>query len=326
MNARRILGNLALLVVSAGMALLLCEFVSRLILNPADYLSVEMVHDDILGAVLPSSVAKGFDNWGFRNREVPQTSDIVAIGDSHTYGNAAKMDESWPKVLERLTGRHVYNMGMGGYGPNQYFYLLKTKALRLKPRLVLCGLYLGDDFENAFTITYGLDHWAYLRELPLQNVNPDIWETPTKPGWGKTLRVWLSQRSVMYQLAFHMSLLGRLQGEIQIKNASQFDKSAASLIVPEKNILEAFRPRGMLSRLDQESPRVREGMRITFELLKEMNDICHQDSAEFLVVIIPTKEMVFSSYLEHNPQVSSAMSSTNSWPTSAWRWRRLFSF
>ena len=45
-------------------------------------------------------------------------------------------------------------------------------------------------------------------------------------------------------------------------------------------------------------------MRITFKLLKEMNDICHQNHVQFLVVVIPTKEMVFSSYLEHNPQVS----------------------
>src|SRR5580700_1175979 len=150
-RATMLIANLALLAVSAGIGLLLCEFVSRLILNPADYLSVELVQNDILGAVLPSSAAKGFDKWGFRNREVPITSDIVAIGDSHTYGNTATMEESWPKVLERLTGRHVYNMGMGGYGPNQYFYLLKDRALRLKPRAIICGLYMGDDFENAFT-------------------------------------------------------------------------------------------------------------------------------------------------------------------------------
>ena len=29
------------------------------------------------------------------------------------------MDDSWPYVLGRLTGRQVYNMGFGGYGPNQ---------------------------------------------------------------------------------------------------------------------------------------------------------------------------------------------------------------
>src|SRR5262249_32881213 len=138
--------------ISSAMGLLLSEGGLRLILNPADYLPVRVVEDDILGArVLPRS--SGFDEWGFRNPNVPHSVDIVAIGDSHTYGNNAKMIDSWPYVVGRITGHSVYNLGLGGYGPNQYFHLLKTHAVQLKPRWVLCGLYLGDDFENAFLIT-----------------------------------------------------------------------------------------------------------------------------------------------------------------------------
>jgi hypothetical protein len=29
------------------------------------------------------------------------------------------MNEAWPKVLARLTGKNVYNLAMSGYGPNQ---------------------------------------------------------------------------------------------------------------------------------------------------------------------------------------------------------------
>ena len=67
-----------------------------------------MVRDDILGGV-PSAdaAASGFDRWGFRNHDVPERSDIVAIGDSHTYGNTATMEDSWPYVLGRLSGRQV---------------------------------------------------------------------------------------------------------------------------------------------------------------------------------------------------------------------------
>jgi hypothetical protein len=216
------------------------------------------------------------------------------------------MEDSWPFVLGGLTGRHVYNMAMGGYGPNQYFYLSKTKALRLKPRTIIWGLYMGDDFENAFSITYGLNHWSYLRKLPAQSVNFDIWKTDTPPSvsWQKNARVWMSRHSVIYQLLVHAAWGGRLQGEVQIRNASQlYPGLATSVIVPDKNILEAFRPESMLSRLDQEDPNVREGMRLTFELLHEMNDICQQNHIRFLVVVIPTKEMVFSDYLEHKPEL-----------------------
>jgi len=302
MKIRRTLANLSLLVATTGIALLLTEFGARLILNPSDYLGVEMVRDDVLGAV-PSATAKaGFDAWGFRNREVPKTADIVAVGDSHTFGNTAKMDESWPYVLGRLSGRQVYNMGMGGYGPNQYFHLSNSKALSLKPNMIVWGLYMGDDFQNAFAITYGLPYWESLRELPSQNVNADIWDPPApKPSWLKKVRVWLSGHSVIYQLVFHASPGGRLQGEAQIRNAAQlYPGAATSLAVPEKNILEAFRPNSMLSRLDQDNQDIREGMRITFKLIKEMNETCQQHHIRFLVVVIPIKEEVFSDYLEHN--------------------------
>jgi lysophospholipase L1-like esterase len=45
-------------------------------------------------------------------------------------------------------------------------------------------------------------------------------------------------------------------------------------------------------------------MRITLKLLEEMNEMCHGHNAQFLVVIIPTKEMVFGEYLEHNRNIA----------------------
>src|SRR5262249_32842455 len=63
------------------------------------------------------------DAKGFRNRGVPDTTDIVAIGDSHTYGKGVALDQAWPRVLEKLTLCRVYSMALGGYGPLQYAVL-----------------------------------------------------------------------------------------------------------------------------------------------------------------------------------------------------------
>lgn len=296
---KRAFGNLALLLASSLLALLLCELGCRLFLNPADYLSQDPVPDPILGAVLKAH-GSGYDAWGFRNPKVPSSVDIVAIGDSHTFGNTAKMDESWPYVLGRLTGKSVYNLALGGYGPNQYYYLLKTKALTLKPKMIICGLYMGDDFENAFRVTYGLDYWSYLRELPGTAVDYDIWEHEAGPTWHKRIRIWLSRHSIVYKLVFHGGLLGRLKGDVQIENASRLYDSATALIVKDKNICEAFLPKGILGRIDQDSVGVQEGMRITFKLLGEMDRICRANNIAFVVAVIPTKETVFADYLEHD--------------------------
>ena len=302
---RKIVLNLVVLLVTAGVALLLCEGAARLVLNPADYLGVGLVHDPILGAVPAPTAKAGFDAWGFRNRAVPSSADIVAVGDSHTFGNTARMEDAWPYVLGQLTGHSIYNLGMGGYGPNQYFYLTNTRALTLKPKMIIWGLYMGDDFDNAYSITYALDHWAYLRQLPAQKADADIWGTAAAPPpWHKRIRIWLSEHSVVYQLLFHASFGGRIQGEMQIRKAADlYPGVATSISVPDKNILEAFRPQGMLKGLDQNSPTVREGMRITFELIRQMNSICEQNHIQFVVVVIPIKEAVFDDYLEQDPKL-----------------------
>src|SRR5262249_4433868 len=49
----------------------------------------------------------GNDSWGFRNSKVPDHCDVLAIGDSLTYGLAATPDKTWPRQLEVITGKSV---------------------------------------------------------------------------------------------------------------------------------------------------------------------------------------------------------------------------
>jgi hypothetical protein len=279
------------------MGLVACEMMSRLFLDPGDYLSVRTVEDQILGIrVTPGS--PGFDGWGFRNKTVPSSVDIVAIGDSHTYGNNATMADSWPYVVAQVTGLSVYNLGLGGYGPNQYFYLLRERALSLKPRWVLCAIYMGDDFENAFLMTYGKPYWSFLTQGEWAGVQANIWEAPsTKGGWDQSLRNWLSQNSVVYRLVVHGPILGPLKGTMQVNAAARERQSTTALLVPDVGIQEAFRPTGIRDRLDQRNAAVREGMRITFDLLKRMDEVSRDQGVRFGVMIIPTKETVFAEYL-----------------------------
>lgn len=299
---RRLLGTI-ILCLSGVLALLLCEALARVVLNPADFLSPQTVPDAILGiAIAPHS--SGFDKWGFRNSGVPDMADVVAIGDSHTYGNTAKMDDAWPAVVARATQWQVYNLGLGGYGPNQYYQLLMTKGLALHPRWVVCGIYMGDDFENAFMITYGLDHWSSLRLGQWTNINYDIWGNAAPPVWGADVRNWLSAHSMVYRLTVHSPFFGTFKEAIRFDQvSSKTEPLTTALIIEEHNIREAFRPIGMAERLDKTSAPVREGMRITFHLLTEMNQACIKAGCRFLTVIIPTKETVFAEHIIKKPQL-----------------------
>jgi len=303
MRIKRAIANGVVLLVSLTIGLLLCEAGARLFLNPADYLSATTVRDEILGIRVPPGTA-GFDEWGFRNRRVPSAAEIVAIGDSHTYGNNAAMSESWPYVVGSVTGRSVYNLSLGGYGPNQYYHLLKTHAVKLKPHWVFCGLYMGDDFENAFLMTYGRDYWSFLREGRWGGVDADIWQVADSASWHEGVRVWFSRKSIIYRLVVHGPVLGRLKGALQIRQASRGeDRSTTSLIVARAGIQEAFRPIAIRDRLNQSNAAVREGMRITFELLTLMDKTCHVTGCQLVVVLIPTKETVFADYLLRNPEM-----------------------
>ena len=298
------MGNVILVAVSLAVAVLLSEAGARLFLNPADYLSATTVEDEILGIRIAPGAA-GFDAWGFRNRSVPSTARIVAIGDSHTYGNNARMADSWPSVLGSVTGWTVYNLGLGGYGPNQYYHLLMTRALKLKPRWIVCGLYMGDDFENAFLMSYGRDHWASLRRERWGEVDADIWEASDPvSSWHGRARTWLSRNSVIYRLVVHGPVLGSLKAAVQIRRGGRGqDPSTASIRISETGVEEAFRPLGIRDRLDQNSAAVREGMRVTFELLGRMDKACHEHGCQLVVVLIPTKESVFAERLSRDPQM-----------------------
>lgn len=104
----------------------------------------------------------GHDKNGFRNASIPDTASVVAIGDSQTYGENANMEESWPYVFSKLSGKDVYQMAFGGYGPPQYSYLF-DKALEFHPDLVVIATFPCNDLRDAADDVYFGEYWKELR-------------------------------------------------------------------------------------------------------------------------------------------------------------------
>ena len=291
---RDFISNSILFLLTIFISLLLSEFVVRQFFHPVDYLQPILEDDPILShRISPNS--GGHDDWGFRNYERPSRVDIVAIGDSQTYGVSARSHQSWPAHLSKISELSTYNMALGGYGPLQYLHLLKSKALELKPKTVIVGLYFGNDFLDSYNRAYSVAQWAHYR-----NTEVTVPETPQndvviRPKNGRFLgsfRNWMAGKSVIYRLVTQSALGDKVRDEELVSGNQDlvdlnFDK-----------IRQTFTPNLRLKTVNLESPAVREGVRISKIAISEMKAICASRNIELLVVLIPTKELVYSELIE----------------------------
>lgn len=95
----------------------------------------------------PEKIAINADGFRGNPFEISNTSrpTILLIGDSFTWGSAAKpLSRSFADLLD-LAGYHVYNGGIPGTDPQQYALIAKKYTPLLKPDVVAVCLYLGND-------------------------------------------------------------------------------------------------------------------------------------------------------------------------------------
>lgn len=112
------------------------------------------VDDPTLGYVpRPNSSGARFsiDAEGFRRSPAPPAKDataeggiILAVGDSFTFGEEVKDDETWPAYLQALLGRRVVNAGVSGYGLDQIVLRAERIVPGLHPSRIVVG-FIADD-------------------------------------------------------------------------------------------------------------------------------------------------------------------------------------
>jgi hypothetical protein len=91
------------------------------------------------------------DGYGFRNNwPWPKTAQFIALGDSVTFGQGVGDQQSWPAILaQSFPKSRVINLGLIGAGPQQYLRVYETFGLNLRPKVVLVGFFMGNDFWDA---------------------------------------------------------------------------------------------------------------------------------------------------------------------------------
>jgi lysophospholipase L1-like esterase len=283
------LAAFALVSLSTGLALLLGEGLVRTVLDPVNYLAVDPVADSVLRVRL-QPYAGGHDAWGFRNSEVPDSADVVTIGDSQTYGVSAPAHESWPAQLARLTNLRVYNLALGGYGPLQYYELLRSRARRLHPKVVVVGLYYGNDLWDAYATAYGVQHWAALRRPNWTPIYDTVGSAPPRDVALAPVRDWLARHSVLYRLATY-SALGGVARQMEVAATGP---TGGEIDFAHHGRRTRLTPGARLKVLDLRDSTIAEGLRLSLDRLEAMAKEARRTGTRFLVALIPTKEWVYA--------------------------------
>jgi hypothetical protein len=92
---------------------------------------------------------------GFRGGPLQSPVWGIALGDSFTFGMGVEHDSTWVAQLAKLMRKEIVNLGVPGWGPQQYTRALERFGVALKPKVVLYSLY-RNDLQDALLF----DEWS----------------------------------------------------------------------------------------------------------------------------------------------------------------------
>jgi hypothetical protein len=118
------------------------------------------------------------------------TSEVLAVGDSFTYGTDVGDGEAWPALLEDLIGAPVTNASSQGWGTDQIIMRAEDMIDLIHPRILILGFFWQDILRAEDEIDFGAYKPYYTIEadaLALHDVPvPHITATVHDLGFART--------------------------------------------------------------------------------------------------------------------------------------------
>lgn len=294
-SLKRILGNLALLLLTLALTFSLCEFAVRLLYKDSTVLfpryhtdyqygrytirgirpNSEFRHTSVDGSWVFNTNNKGFRSTVNVDYAKPAgIKRVLGLGDSHTQGYEVHQEATFSAVLERYLAHRgikaeVLNAGVSGYSTAEALALLENEGYKYSPDLVVLGFYANDFADNLKAGLFEIDSQGRLTEakfehIPGVRIQNLIYAIPPVR--------WLSENSYFYSLLFNSvwnAFKARL-GESVARDADSagtpFELSVATAsAVPPRQIALAL------------------------ALLKRMDQFCRQRGIRLIVVDIPAR-------------------------------------
>lgn len=86
----------------------------------------------------PELILYKYNSFGFRDEEFDDRACGLALGCSHTEGTGLPEDKIWARLLSKLIGTHIWNLGVGGSSLDTAYRLLDYWLPTLKPKFIVC--------------------------------------------------------------------------------------------------------------------------------------------------------------------------------------------
>ena len=280
------------------------------------------------------------DAHGFRSGREPAGKPwLLALGDSLTYGMNAPYEGAWPRQLSALVHRPVYSMAFGGYGP-AHSWLLWDEAMELAPQVVVLAVYDGNDLYDAASLVYSKDAAAALRSGSAEvraamsgaykvkrralsrraqtrreargaggargesdEADPEARNAPLFLARSKLVGLLRGLRNgVMLEPVPEPAWDARtLDDSGWERRKRRADGRDDVLVVDDAARRTILSPEYRLQALDLGLPRVREGLRITLEVIRDLHERALRRGVDFVVLMLPTKELVFAPDVPSDP-------------------------
>lgn len=165
---------------------------------------------------------------------VPEEGTILAFGDSLTSGVGTTKLQSYPAVLNRLSGREVINAGVSGETTTQGLTRLKSELTQHNPDLVIL-MEGGNDIMRNHDFRQTRNNLAQMIELiKSKGIDVVLVGIPEKKLFSDSAPFY-SELAEKYGLVFESDLISSLLTKSQYKsdqvhfNAAGYEQLASSL-------------------------------------------------------------------------------------------------
>jgi len=255
-------------------------------------LSSNKILDEKLGYKVDPTLNPDIDDAGFRNSELKSIANLVALGDSHTFGFNVASEDSWPQQLARMLNKTVYNFGVGGYGILQYQFLM-NEAIKMKPEHIVLGLYLPNDLGDVCWTLREVDFWKIWAKK--NDINIEVC-----PPYKERKLLDKSWRSFMVNNTALGSIVKHFIWTPMKYRIKQTEWSRIAVVVSDernKTFINYKRIVSHESAMDLGRPDIALAFEIAKEFVTEASTKADFNHISFIVLFIPSKERVFYKYL-----------------------------